>query len=512
MVTGGSGTVPSGAQGLRRASAFLAPPAAEPTAPDKSVPVTCDSATAGTECTYTVPAHATLTVTLALDVSPAAVDGDLTVTAPGAHPVSLPVTVSPGLTALQLEPPSGWTIGAAAPAHLTGTAAPGVSKIGTITLPMHGVDIWLAVGDNSGPCHANTKTLTLTCTASAGPDGTVDYGTLLATPVLPGDLSLTATLPGVGRALTFSGPGETALSADPPSTSSGPVELTGPFNGAIVGSAAEYCPRPDLRTWPNSCVYDPNSWQQLNEPVSLPEALHDHAAISAQLTWAVSETTARAPSSISLQIGEDNPIPVDGQPIRLAQAAGNIDSTMIQYSAALPDPDVLSDQQTISVTGLLPTDKDEFPNMAAWTLTIIWSDPDAQATVSVYSQPALLTPGASWTEPTELNGPVERVAAALWGTDNAGNKEITAGGTTVASSDDGQCPTLMGLVSQPTDAQASGNGDSDCASVGFSLLDTDVESNPEGPVIIGTTDDTVWVGIVLVTRSGPGEEATPPPP
>jgi hypothetical protein len=473
-------------------------------------------------------------VTLRLTIDPAAAPGTIALTVAGRAPISLPMTVRPGLTALWFAGPAGeWQAGTTVTTTLRATVAPGVTDVGTVTLPLRNGDLWItSYPDTCRPVGATA----ITCAAVSVTKGVASFGSLSVTllPAADGEQTVTTTRPG-GRRLPVTGANDTTMTATPLAPD-GPIAITG-FDGAIVGAAGQYCASADRI----SCIDQqspgastPTSWQHLDRSVALPDALSGKKVVLARLTWAVSfpGTTSLpdTPSIADLAIDGGTPVSVPGTRVDIDQAGTSRDSAIVQYTADLADPALLARHHTVSVSGIAPTDQapwqgpghgyghqQQQPAMVAWTLSIVWADPDSPTTVRLYSNPALLdgtgaNDPSTWTEPDPAAGRLEHLATALWGVDDLGSKQVAAGSTTLDQAratwalpgldPSRPCSPLLGLIESP-------DGTDSCASVGFGLLGIGADpqylgSDTSGPITVTSSSDTIWVSTVLVVRSAAG--------
>ena len=518
-VAGGSGATSSQAPALRGFSALLPAPWAA-----GAGPVACQR----TSCSYTVPANSVLTVTLQLTVDPDAKSGSITLTVPHSSPVSLPITVAPGLTDLRFVDPSGaWQAGTTVTTALQATVAEDVTDPGTVTLPLHNDDLWIT--DYPSNCKPS-GTAAITCTAVTVAKRVADFGSLSVTllPNATGAQSVQTTLSG-GQEVPIVGTDGTAIVAEALQPG-GPISITG-FDGAIIGAAAQYCDAVDRLYCINHQGLGNAGWRPFDQSTSLPDAVAGKKIVLARLSWSVSfpnaASSTKVPDAATVTLDAGTPVHVQGTQVDIEQDASSRDARIVQYTADLPDPTVLAGHHSVSIAGIVPTipenehanghahGHDEHPAMVAWTLAIVWSDPDSNDTLRLYSTPTLLdgtgsSDNDSWTEPDASSGPLDHLSAAMWGVDGLGSKTVAAGGVDLSRSLPAlgpllgsNCSPLMGLIPAPL-------GSHSCASVGFGLFDADSSQVPSGsdgtgPITVTSFSDTIWVSSVLVVRSSAGD-------
>jgi hypothetical protein len=434
-LVGGTGSTSSAPDALRLFSALLMPRLFVPA--DTGL-VNCNP----TGCTYVVPAHTTLSVTLELYVAPESQPGFVALSVEG-WTTSLPIKVTAGLTGLTLRVPPDWTIGVPVQAELIGTVMANVTNAGTITLPTRGADLWLArpTSPDSGRCSLSTDGLSLICTPLAPDNGTVDFGYVTVTAVMPGVLHAAATLPGIGGALALTGPDGGDLHPSRPRVDQ-PTDITGPFDGVLLGASAMECRT--LNTTRGRCnpgLSDVSHPQQLTIPQGA-------TVISAILTWAATSPRDGDPDSLNsvhfhtdIAASEESCYrigPVDNQhadhsciatglqPITLGS-----DSPGRMYMRSVEVSSLIGREGTVwlddidasrTTTGMTP--------MAGWTLSVVWSRPGKVASINL-ANPAIYSLSSEPDAPVQLAaaGPaISDLSIVVWAADPWGDKQVKVDG------------------------------------------------------------------------------------
>jgi RNA polymerase sigma factor (sigma-70 family) len=513
-LTGGSGVVVSGsaAPGLRRASALFTPLDAPAAAPSAS-PVTCSSAS----CSYTVPANSTLTVTLQLTVAPGAVDGIIALSAGTSGKPALSLKVEPGLT-LSLDPPANWTIGAAADMTLIGTVKPGVTDVGVITLPTHGDWIWFAPPTSrtyASSCVPSTDGLTLECRAPVV-NGTVDFGYVSATAVMPDGLAASADLPG-GRTAPVTGANGSTLTAARPPLASGPTTLSGPFDGVSVGAPMMRCDQP-LPADRGTCQMTSDT-----APIARPIDPDGATIVFAELVWAATaaDPNAKVPPDLGctpehwhaldclrLRVGSADHW-VEGQPLPpLPNTQGELIVRAADVTSLLTGAtSVKSDKLSVSadeLAAMITTPPSGLPAMAAWNLLVVWANPQAQGrTVTIDNAAALSDSTILGGQPVVSDGvtiapagpQIQRVQTTLWAVDVWADKSVDLMEGRQATAISGPLTGVLDIngVQYATGFQIWG---ADSSLLGGSAHASVVFVNQ----VADARSDRLWIGPTLVVR------------
>ena len=447
-----------------------------------------------------------MTVSLTLHLpADAAQSGTLVLRIGDLAPVQVPITVASGLSAVTLGVPGQtWTPGQSVDAGLVGSLAAGVTEAPALTLPLQGVGLWIT--GYPATCTPGPDT-TITCQPGpVSPTGTVDYGTFTVA-VLPaenGQQELTATLPG-GQANPVAGPSAAPLAPNDP------VDLTGPFGGVQVGAASLWCDTPETaRANCRGGLSPTDDPQAVSVPVGA-------TVVAAILTWA-----ATAPAEVSdpdafdtvtLHV-DDVATAIDPQE---AVAPAAPDGNLWVRSALVTD-ELATGGHSVWVEGIdAARQGTTLSPMAGWSLTVIWTDPSADATVQ-YTDPQFASPCAQSTDPATPHDPcipsvstsrgditeiapqgaaIIDLTTTIWAADPWADKSIQVGGQDITT------PKIAGVRDQPDGFHATG----------FDLLtniaapkDQDVGlRNTTGPVILGfplglSDLDQLWVGPTLVLR------------
>lgn len=486
-LVGGSGAVDSTASALRRFSALLAPFAAA------ADPPTCSA----TSCSYVVPAHSTVTVTLDLSVAPEAADGVITVSTGGPGDASLPFAIAPGMTALHLSPgQNAWAAGTTVTAKLDGTlASPDVTDVGTVVLPLRNGDAWItSYPDTCAPTSGDPSTISCSGAVAAGAATFGTFGISLM-PGLTGDLAIAATLPGnhPGLPLTSvpSTDNPTGAITVTPLAPGGTISLTGPFGGMLIGAETMACATPS--TTRGDC-------QGGLSTVSVPQssAIPDGATVvSATLTWAATAPAAGLDASAlnTVQFHDGD------RPARAVTGVSTIPDMAQQMYVRSADvtADVIGNGP-FWVDGIAATTTTAGTTaMAGWSLAVIWYQPGASATVSYVNPGAYsLSSVAGTVTPLAAAGAAIRsMSVVIWAADPWAVKAITAGGSPVS------LPATINGVRTIDDEQRA---------TGFTLLDgiaagatgeislVNVNGPTQAPFHGPSTQDGLWVGPILVIR------------
>jgi len=533
-LAGATGQVSPATPALRRYSALLSTPTLTP---DGEGPVTCTASS----CTYSVPAHSVLTITLRLTLAPGAANGAITLRLPGATPVALPVSVGAGLTAIHLgDASTSWRAASTLDKlPLTASVAPGVTNPGTIILPLRSDELWIT--DYPATC-TPVGTDAIRCTPSAVDGGRATFGVFSVT-VLPdasGAQRIRATLPG-GRSGEVLGAGDGAIDVTA-ARPGGPIDMTGPFAGTVVGAPTLYCAGTSRTPCQgdtdgqghHSCQSETNpmchsGMATFEPPIARTLPIPDGATlVSAQLTWAMS-TREDPQQPVPADAGSVNLL-LDGEACAPAGASARcvtgtrLDApeplgALIGCDSLSPCPntevaqwvadvtDLVRNHHTLAVTDLdAPASGTSRTPMGAWALALIWSAPGAATTSVTALTPAQALAGQDWTctslapRCADRSAPVQTVATALWGVDDLPGKSISIGDgadSVIASyraPGDPDDPDLAGVMAAPDDPGG-------WLATGLDIDEIFMDRQLSGPLVVHSSGaDLIWVGMTLVVR------------
>ncbi len=426
-----------------------------------------------------------VTVTLAVDPGGAA--GALTVGV-GRTPRTLAVTVdaaeatlfATGKEPLRAGSTSSWALRAS------------VGDPWPITLPIDADGIAIsAYPDTCGPVEAQVPSI-----ACKGP--TIDPLTLTVSPTRPAGPAQLAGTANDGRIVEIVGQDGAPLPVAG-SPAGAPVEFTGRYGGTIVGAETMRCRAEFFVRWLCGGTLGRGMADVDAGPQSIarPEG---STLVYAELTWAA--TAPSSPGSLDTIATS-----LSQQPIAGAAPAGAPD-TPGQLVRTADVTKLIGDARTIQVKPLAASttvvgggaDVNTAP-MAAWTLTVVWTDPKAPtATVTARTggQPSTSGTTVDVDTATGSGAPVS-VDAAFFATDPWGLKTLSTSRGSVLSRSlwgaPGNVTTGFDLVSvDATDGPLGAPGDA--------ILLT----NQPGSLILGfqvpvlLPGDSIWVGPSLVTR------------
>jgi RNA polymerase sigma factor (sigma-70 family) len=422
-LVGGTGSTSSATDALRLFSALLMPRLFVPA--DTGL-VNCDP----TGCTYFVPAHTTLTVTLNLYVSPDTQPGAVVLTLDDTA-FTLPMSVDSGLTQLQLTSPlNGWTAGQTVRSALTAQVQPKVSDAGTITLPLRAGVLWITnYPDGCSP----TGKASITCVPAFGADTSTVRVAPLTITVLPtgrGDQKITATLSG-GRSASVGSDGRGTIWIDALGPGD-PIDMTGPFGANLVGAAMMQCDKPvpfDRQTCRMSRMDSDPASRLLQVPVGA-------TVVSAELMWAATrpdtgsddakDCLKRAPGPldcITLNL-DDGPHPLVG-----VAPPGAPDTPGELVVRAADVTSLMAAGGSVNATGLAASTSSStnLPAMAAWSLVVVWAfDDDSSSRVQVDNSltDSSSTKGGTVTTVAAAGSTIEGFWTTLWAVDDWAAKSL----------------------------------------------------------------------------------------
>ncbi len=432
-VTGATTTAPApSASPLRRLSSFVA------TADNAPTQLACMD---GSCALPNIPGGTAVTVTLTVSVAPATADGTMQALIDGkASGAAVPLVVSAGLTRVSLDAATALQAGTSVDVGLSATVADGVVDLGTLTLPLRSPALWITGHPaNCRPDSAVPPT-SLTCQ----PDGPVASGPGLVSTVSFGTLSITVLPSGVGaQHLTAALPGGRSApvvyaTGDPititPLSPGSPVTLSGPFGGTVIGAEALACAKPFVTR--GNC--DGLTEVQHPQPVIIPQR---STIIWASLTWAVTAPADGDPKSLDSIVfhtadpGGDPARSDVAHPIGPAGVSTPVADTDGQmYVRSVDVTDLVTPDGQVWVSGIAATKVTTRATpktagttpMAGWALSLIWSDPSADATVES-SNPGTRNVSSKEVSTTTLATaglPIIDMSTVVWAADPWGNKHI----------------------------------------------------------------------------------------
>ncbi len=439
-----------------------------------------------------------VTLSVTLNIGAAGVGGDLVVSV---GDEKRPFRVdAPGI-ASTLEATGKEPLRAGSSSTWTLTPSPPTPDPWPITLPLQadGIAISGYPVDTCGPVEAAVPSI-----ACKGPTIAALTFTVLPTrPAGPAQLAGTAD---DGRVVEIIGEdgGPLPVAALP---AGAPVELTGQYDGTIVGAETMRCRASFLVRWSCARPLTPGmaSVGATSREIARPEG---STVVHAALTWAA--TAPSSPGSLDSLSTSLSPQPIAGvAPAGAPDAPGQLVVRTADVTALLGDARSIAVQPLAASTsvGGSGTDPNVAP-MAAWTLTVIWSDPaapNATVTARVGGQQSVSGSVVDLDATADAGAPVS-VDAAFFGTDPWGQKVLsTSTGRPLATGlwgAPGNVTTGFDLVSaDATDGPLGSPGDAVQLSNQPGKLIFDVQ------LPVALPGDSLWLGPSLVTRVEQGPAA-----
>ncbi len=428
-------------------------------------------------------AGANVQISLLVSVAPTAARTDLIIDVYDQQAALTDIPVNSGYSAVTVVGDGGIAAGSSNNLVLTATPAAGVLDPGPLTIPRV-LSHDLLVATAPAGCVAQASGTAWDC--APAPDGSVGPAPITAT-ALPGaqgdqDLALTDA---AGRPLGSDTPVTVT-----PLTPGDAISLTGPFNGTVVGADTLYCAIPGQTR--SAC--GPNNQQMVprTPAPSRAVATGGGAVIWAELTWATAGPTGDDTVTLS----------VDGSPVNLrgvrAPVEAGTSGQMTSYRSDVTS--LITDGATVSVADLEAATQPiaNSSPFAAWTLAVIWQNPDLPDSTVSYRNSGTRSIGvvgkSASTRTVAANvSNLRQLFVTLWSPDPWGAKSLTVGGSEVS----------VDLVGSRRDDHSAAS-----VQVGFDLiaaLPVNLQAT-SGPVVLRngadgkSRVDNLWIGPTLTVE------------